>query len=158
VVGAIGEDEIAEEERRDATSSGAEAAAGARAAMPTPEAKAEAWRLLTESDAVTVGVHRKIARHFWQPEQLDITAPYVDRYLEILPSFWRERPADMAWGFTEALFPSLLVDESTLARVDGVLDTDLAGSPRRLLLEQRSDLQRALRTRAVDAAPEPAPA
>jgi len=45
--GVFGEEEIATELERDNTNTGAERAAGARAGLPTVEAKAEAWRLAT---------------------------------------------------------------------------------------------------------------
>ena len=44
-------DAIAAEERRDSTITGWEQAAGARAALPSAEAKAEAWRLAVAEDA-----------------------------------------------------------------------------------------------------------
>ena len=49
--GSAGSDEagIAAEEQRDSSITGAEQAAGARAARPTAEAKADAWRLAVES-------------------------------------------------------------------------------------------------------------
>ena len=49
-LGRIDEAGIAAEEERDTSITGAEQAAGARAARPTAAAKAEAWRLAVEED------------------------------------------------------------------------------------------------------------
>ncbi len=150
VIGAVEEAEIAAELERDATSSGAESAAGARTAMPTAPAKASAWEAVVSPDSRSVAILRAITESFWHAEQLELCAPYVAPYLEALPDVWRTRPAETAWGITVSMFPTLLVSEGTIDRVDRVLEADLEDALRRLLVEGRSDVQRALRTRAAD--------
>ncbi|HEX7171492.1 MAG TPA: aminopeptidase N [Candidatus Limnocylindria bacterium] len=150
VLGLADEAMIAAEQELDPTSNGSESAAGARAAMPTSAAKAAAWKAVVSPDSRSVAVLRAITEDFWHPEQLDVCAPFVDPYLEALPEIWRTRPSETAWGITVTLFPSLLVSAATIDRVDRALTADLDGALRRLLVEGRADLERAMRTRAAD--------
>ena len=73
--GVAGEAEIEAELARDATARGAEKAAGARAARPSPEAKAEAWRLATADDSVANETHFQICTQFWQYDQDEALQP-----------------------------------------------------------------------------------
>jgi aminopeptidase N len=150
IIGAADDELIAEELRGDATSTGEESAAAARTAMASPEAKARAWEAIATPDAVSAGILRATVESFWHAEQLDVCAPYVDRYLEALPEIWRARGSDTAWGITFSMFPSLLVTADTVERVSRALDADLEDALRRLLVEGRAELERALRARAVD--------
>ena len=79
-LGPVGEAEIAAEQERDPSVTGAEQAAGSRAAQPTAAAKAEAWRLAVETDEITNTVHQAICLSFWQRGQDEVLLPYVDRY------------------------------------------------------------------------------
>jgi aminopeptidase N len=149
-IGAIPEEEIAAEHARDNTSTGAESAATARAALPSAAAKAAAWEAAVGSDELSNNMIRATMRGFWQVEQLDLLAPWVERYFAALPAVWRTRTPVMAEEITAGLFPSLLVSPSTLARTDEALTDGVDGGLRRLLVEGRADLERALRARAVD--------
>jgi len=151
-VGDLGEREIAAEHERDRTSTGAESAATARASLPAAETKEAAWRSVVESDALSNHMIRATMRGFWQAEQLDLCAPFVERYFAVLPELWRTRTPVMAEEITAGLFPALLVSPSTLSRTDEALAGELDPGLRRLLLEGRADLDRALRARAVDSA------
>jgi aminopeptidase N len=150
VIGAVDEAAVVAEQERDPTSAGAESAAGVRAAMPTDAAKAEAWDAAVGSDSRSVAMLRAITSNFWQPEQLGLCEPYVDRYLDALPEIWRTRPTEVASGITRTLFPGLLVSQDTVDRVDRALSAELDGALRRLLVEGRDELARAMRTRAAD--------
>ena len=66
---------------RDNTVTGAEQAAAAKAARPTAEAKADAWRLAAEADDVPNGTQRAITLAFWQRGQDAVLAPYIEKYL-----------------------------------------------------------------------------
>ena len=150
VLGAIDEAGIAAEQERDATSGGAEWAEAARAALPTPEAKARAWEAIVTPDAHSTAVLQRISEDFWHAEQLDTCAAYVEPYLRALPEVWATRASETAQGITETMFPRLLVAPSTIEQVDAVLATELDPALRRLLVEGRSDLMRAIRTRGAD--------
>ena len=150
VLGAIDEDAIAAELERDATSNGTEWAAGARASLPSADAKARAWEAIMDADGLSYPLLRATVRDFWHREQLDLCAPYVEPYLASVPDIWRSRSAEVAWEFTASIFPALLVSTETVELVDRTLATDLDDAPRRLLVEGRADLERALRARETD--------
>lgn len=78
--GVFGEAEIAAELERDNTNAGAEHAAGARAGLPTAQAKTAAWRLATAEPDVPNETHRSIASGFIHYGQDEVLAPYVDAY------------------------------------------------------------------------------
>jgi aminopeptidase N len=98
---------------------------------------------------------RATTENFWHAEQLELCAPYVEPYLAALPEIWRTRGSETAWGITVSMFPTLLVSEETVELVNRTLETDLDDALRRLLIEGRADLERALRAREADRAGEP---
>jgi aminopeptidase N len=71
---------IEPESARDASVFGHHAALTARAAVPTAEAKAEAWARLMSGD---LGNHEfdAVAAGFWGWEQADLVRPYLTRYV-----------------------------------------------------------------------------
>jgi aminopeptidase N len=150
VIGAADEQLVATEAAHDPTSNGAQHAAAARTSFPTTEAKAAAWASITAAEMPPIGILRPTTENFWHVEQLDLCAPYVDRILAALPEIWRTRPSEAAWGITEAMFPSLLVSADTVRRVEAALAGEMDDALRRLLVEGRADLARALRARAAD--------
>ena len=158
VIGAGDENLIAAELERDPTSNGEESATRARTARPSAEAKATAWDAIIGAETISVAILRATTESFWHAEQLELCAPYVGQYLEALPEIWRTRPTEAAWGITSSMFPALLVSQDTIDRVSRVLEADLDGALRRLLLEGRAELERALRARAADTVDQPSEA
>jgi aminopeptidase N len=71
---------IEPEEARDRSVSGHHAALGARAAVPTAEAKAEMWERLMGGE---LGNHEfdAVGEGFWGWEQADLVRPYLTRYV-----------------------------------------------------------------------------
>jgi aminopeptidase N len=71
---------IGTEEERDRSVAGRHAALRARAAIPTPEAKEQAWAQLMSG---TLSSHElaAVAAGFWGREQADLVTPYLERYL-----------------------------------------------------------------------------
>ena len=150
VIGEADEALVAAEEVRDPTSNGAQHATAARTSFPTAEAKSAAWAAITAADFPPIGILRPTTENFWHAEQLDLCAPYVDRLLDALPEMWRTLPSEAAWGVTQAMFPALLVSQDTIDRVTATLDGELEDALRRLLVEGRAELERAMRTREAD--------
>jgi len=146
-------DDVAAELRRDPTAAGEKRAASARSAMPTAEAKAAAWAAVVERDELSNHMQVATMRTFWraEPAQLQVTRPYVTRYFDAVGEVWRTRSMDSAQTLTELLFPSTVISADTLAQVDRYL-AEQAPQPalRRMLVEGRDTLARALRTRAYD--------
>ncbi len=154
VLGLADEASVAAELDRDPTAAGERHAAAARASMPTPEAKAEAWRLAVEDAALPNAVQAAVIGAFWQVEQLDLLAPYVERYFSCVDAVWRDRPGEMAQNVVVGLYPGLVVGRDVVARTDAHLAgrDDVPAALSRLLLEGRDSVVRALRARERDAA------
>ena len=151
VTGRIGPSGIDAEAQRDTTIAGAQSAATARAGVPTAATKAAAWEELVAADGPTLGIRRAIAAGFWQPEYVDLTRPYLDRYVVDIGALFRGPSPELARSIADRAFPETLIEAATVARVDRVLDDHgLDPSFRRILIENRADLIRALRARELD--------
>ena len=153
VVGRASEAEIEAELLRDPTAAGQRNAASARAARPTPEAKAEAWRLAVEDESLPNAVQAAVISGFWQAEQIELLRGYVEPYFAAVGQVWATRTAEMAQQVVVGLYPTLLVSPSVVKRTDAYLAAgNVAPAPARMLLEARDGVVRALRARARDAA------
>jgi aminopeptidase N len=151
-LGLAGDAEIEAELARDATARGAEMAAGALAARPTAEAKAEAWRQATDDDTVPNATHFQVCVNFWQLDQDDVLRPYVQRYLDVAKAIsdgadgWGDRSSAIKQQVLGRLFPRPLVDRPTLQLLNLWLQgTQLSDYARRQVNEHRDDAARALR-------------
>ncbi len=151
-LGAVGDAEIDAELTRDPTARGAEQAAGARAAQPTADAKAEAWRLATQDDTVPNETHFQVCQRFWQFDQDEVLRPYLQRYLDVAQAIsagtdgWGERSSAIRQHVLGRMFPSPLADRSTVHLLDLWLQgTPLSDSVLRQVVEHRDDAERALR-------------
>ena len=156
-LGLLDEAAIAAEEGRDPSITGAEQAAGARAAQPSAAAKAEAWRLAVETDTPNT-THTAICLGFWQRGQDHVLLPYIERYLVVaedisaLRGAWADRAAVLSKNVLRLLFPWPVDKQALLDRLDPWLAaTDLSDSVRRIIEERRDDILRALRCQSVDA-------
>ncbi|CAN5878338.1 aminopeptidase N [soil metagenome] len=156
VLAAAGEatdDDVTEELRRDPTDMGRRKAASVRTAMPTAQAKAQAWAALTQRPAPPLATMRALVAGFWQRGQLELLRPYVERYLEVLPGAWSQRDAEEALLLTEGLYPGIFVEQATVGVADRALASPALPPPgRRLVTEARDATQRALRAQRTDAA------
>ena len=153
-LGAAGDAEIAAELERDATAAGQRHAATARALRPTPEAKAEAWRLAVEDDSLPNQVSLAVIRGFGHPAQRHLLEPYRARYFGQVADVWERRSNEVAQNVVLGLYPSLLADEATLRETDDYLaGADLPAALRRLIVENRDTLARAVRNQRYNAVP-----
>jgi aminopeptidase N len=149
-VGAIGDAEIDAELARDATDQGRNHALGARAAIPDAAHKAEAWRLLTETELGPEGV-MSLANGFGIGEHGELTAGYVDAYFEVLPKLWAERPEQMRKLLVAQLFPQTAASPELIRRVDAFLDEQPRDNAlHRVLIEARDGVERTLKSRALE--------
>jgi aminopeptidase N len=152
-MGAAGEAEIADELERDPTDQGQREATTARALTPTPEAKAEAWRMATEDDELPNQTSLAVINGFVHPAQHDLLVPYVRRYFDIVADVWARRSSEVAQNVVIGLYPSWAVSEETVRATDEYLAShELAPALRRLINEGRDGVIRALRARACDRA------
>ncbi|MBG6140300.1 aminopeptidase N [Longispora fulva] len=158
--GRVGRAEIEAELVSDGTTAGLQYAAGALAALPDPETKAEAWAsVIDRSDLpngtqeAVVGTRGSSGGGFMQAGQRDLLSGYVDRYFEALPAVWADRAAEISRTLVNGLYPRLWIEQSTIDKTDAFLtEHDPAPALRRILIEGRDDVVRALRARARDAA------
>ncbi|MET7396726.1 aminopeptidase N [Dactylosporangium sp. NPDC005572] len=102
-LGAVGEDEIAAEEARDPSAAGAERAAACRAALPTAEAKARAWKIVVADERPRIAL--ATAANFWQPGQEAVTDAYVERYFADAAAMFGRRYAFAGQQVVRAAFP-----------------------------------------------------
>jgi aminopeptidase N len=153
-LGALGESEIASEEQRDQTSSGAEFAATARALLPTAESKATAWRKLTGADEnLPNWQQRALLDGFYHPSQLELTRPYIPRYFEAIGPFCATHDLQTAHAFVSGAYPGIHVEQSVVEASDRwIADESQPQSARRLVQEGRDGVLRALAARARDVA------
>jgi aminopeptidase N len=148
--GAAGQARIDAELERDQTASGYRNHAGCLAARPLPQAKAEAWRrTVAEPGDQPKDLIHALLTGFARAGQQDLLTGYVAPYFEALDRIWAERTIENASAIVSLAFPGLLVDERTLAAADAWLAGRHAPALRRLVLEERDDLARALRARSA---------
>ena len=150
--GVFGEEEIAAELERDNTNTGAERAAGARAGLPTVEAKAEAWRLATADPDIPNETHRSIAMGFISYGQEDVLAPYVDAYAKLAEAIskredgWDTRGYAAIGAALRWLFPETLATADVVERFRRYLaEGEPTDQVRRLLSERLDEAERNLR-------------
>ncbi|MCK8431606.1 aminopeptidase N [Streptomyces sp. D2-8] len=152
-VGRFDEAEIAGEYERDRTAAGERHAATARAARPTPEAKAEAWASVVDSDKLPNAVQEAVIGGFVQTDQREVLAPYADRYFEVVRDIWESRSHEMAQQIAVGLYPTVQVSQATLDKTDAWLTAaEPNAALRRLVSESRAGVERALRAQRADAA------
>jgi aminopeptidase N len=150
--GAAGLSEIDAELERDSTTSGQVEATRARALIPLADAKAEAWRRLTEDRKLPNSHRRALALGFQHPNQVELTKPYVSRYFEQVAGIWASWDGDMAQVFTVLMYPAYQVNPETLAATDAWLAGPGHPAPlRRLVAEGKDGVLRSLAARASDA-------
>ena len=143
---------VAAEVERDPTDIGQRRAAAARASMPTAAAKAEAWSQATSPD-LPLATMRAVAGGFWQWGQDALVGPYVEPYFAAVGDWWEHRSREEAMGLISGFFPRTLVRPDIIAATDRALgDPGLAGPVRRILLEGKDGMERAVRARAADVA------
>ncbi|MEU1662661.1 aminopeptidase N [Streptomyces sparsogenes] len=150
--GRADEEAIAAELERDRTSAGERHAATARAARPTPEAKAEAWASVVEDDKLPNAVQEAVIRGFVQTDQRELLAPYTEKYFAAVKGAWDTRSHEMAQQIAIGLYPNVQVSQETLDATDAWLaSADPSAALRRLVTESRAGVERALKAQAADA-------
>jgi aminopeptidase N len=148
--GAAGVGEIESELDRDRTDAGERHAESCLAAIPAPEAKAAAWAKIT-GGTLPNATFRAVLRGFRDPDQDELLAPYADNFYYALGEMWQDGASDMAQFFTEVGYPDA-VSQATIDATDAyIAAADPVPALRRLLLERRDDVARALRCQQRDA-------
>jgi aminopeptidase N len=148
--GACGNDEIDAELVRDATDAGERHAAACRAAIPTAEAKREAWDTMTGGEQ-TLATFRATLSGFADPDQPELMEPYREKFFAVVGDIWRDWSSAMAQDFVSGVYTVCAISPETVEATDAYIE---AAQPpaalRRLLTEGRDDVLRALRCQARD--------
>jgi aminopeptidase N len=119
--------------------------AGARASLPTAEAKSWAWRRFTGEVSVPNYELKATGGGFWRWGQEAVTDPYVVRYFDDLPETVRVRSGWVLADAAEHFFPGTSVTPETLDRAEAlVADPELDLSIRRRLVDEAAQLARML--------------
>ncbi|WP_273651618.1 aminopeptidase N [Cellulomonas fimi] len=153
--GRAGETDIAVQLSADATATGQRAAAAARAAVPTAEAKAAAWAAVVDGDDLPNAIQAATIAGFGRVHDRGLLLPYVEPYFAALATVWADKTNEMAQNIVLGLYPTDLADDD---RVDvlGATDAWLAAQPdaapalRRLVAENRDGVRRALAAQETD--------
>ncbi|GGV80215.1 MULTISPECIES: aminopeptidase N [Streptomyces] len=151
--GVADEARLAEELARDDTASGKRHQVRCLAARPSAEVKARAWHDVVESDALSNALVEATIAGFARPSQRELLAPYAEKYFAVIERVWAERSIQIAMDVVQGLFPALQASPATLEATDAWLSAHESAPPalRRLVLEARDDLARALRGQECDA-------
>ncbi|MFI8822488.1 aminopeptidase N [Streptomyces sp. NPDC053431] len=150
--GRADEARIAEELTRDDTATGKRHQVRCLAARPSAAVKAQAWAQVVESDALSNALVEATIAGFVRPSQRELIAPYAEKYFAAIERIWAERSIQIGMDVVRGLFPGLQDRPETLAATDAWLADHASAAPalRRLVLEARDDLARALRAQECD--------
>ncbi|WP_037675912.1 aminopeptidase N [Streptomyces griseus] len=153
VHGAADEKDLAAELARDDTASGKRHQVRCLASRPSEAVKAQAWAQVVESEALSNALVEATIGGWVQPSQRELLAPYAQRYFAAIERVWEQRSIQIGMDVVRGLFPSLADSQETLRATDAWLTAHETAAPalRRLVLEARDDLARALRGQARDA-------
>ncbi len=150
--GEVDAQRIEQEVRRDATATGAERAAGALAARPTPQAKLEAWASAFDGDTLANQTLVAVATGFTQVHDRELLAPFVERFHDGVLAMWQSRTFAVASGLATRMYPLALADrELSDATTIWLRDnTDAPDGLRRIMAGHRDKVDRALRAQGND--------
>lgn len=143
---------IEAEQQRDDTQSGRKSALSAAAAQPTAEAKAQAWRRTVEQDELPNESLSAVVQGFSRVVDPALTAPYRDRYFSMLQKVWDTRSNEIANRLAQGYFPASHGGADVVDSADRWLEEheDAPFGLRRVVVEGRDTVARALRVRAAD--------
>ncbi len=145
--GLVAEEGIEAALAADNTMSGRLGALTARAAIPTPEAKAAAWSELTTNRERSNYELVAIAAGFWGPQDRALVTPFVERYFTDVPPMTQWLGEDALARVATTAYPSRFVTEETLALSRACLERDLQQGVRRAVVDMQSELEEALASR-----------
>ncbi|WP_104043938.1 aminopeptidase N [Arthrobacter sp. ZGTC412] len=150
--------ELDAELARDTTASGRAGHATALAARPDPEVKAAAWKAAVHGNDLSNQLLTATISGFISAPQ-ELLEPYVEPYFDCLRAVWDGRSIEIASRIVRGLYPLArdLAEGAEPADHPVILRTDewLAGNAeapralRRIVIEQRSHLLRALTAQAA---------
>lgn len=161
--GQAGEAELDAELARDTTASGRAGHATALAARPETAVKAAAWDAAVRGTELSNQLLSATIAGF-NTGPAELLDPFVEPYFECLETIWGERSIEIASRIVRGLYPGSRdlapgdgsADEHpVIVRTDAWLEShqDAPRALRRIIIEQRSHLHRALTAQSASLAP-----
>jgi aminopeptidase N len=138
------------EVQRDPTAAGKRQGAAASAARPQSPVKERAWTEVIEDDALPNIVARAIIGGLVAPGQAELLTPFTSRYFAAIEGVWARRSSEVAQTVVIGLYPSWDITSEGVAAADRFLAADLPPALRRLVIEGKAGVERALRARRFD--------
>lgn len=154
VLGWADEGDIAAQSALDRTDSGEMQARTARAAQPLPIVKMRAFEAATTDTSLSNNSLSATIAGFAAPVATPILEPFVQRYFELLESFWTTRSNEMAKRLVLGLYPAWSFRAAHVAQLTDDWLTGHVGAPsalRRLVMELGDDMHRAVRVQGAQA-------
>ncbi|NBW73562.1 MAG: aminopeptidase N, partial [Microbacteriaceae bacterium] len=137
----------------DNTANGQKAAALAKGAIPTKEAKALVWHTAVETDEWSNTILQYSTLGFQRGATADLLEPYVEKYFEDVLKMWKNKTFKMAEYAVVNLYPITLASSTLAEKTRAFLDhPEVVEIPalRRLLVENLDPIDRALKVQAKD--------
>jgi len=139
------------EAQRDPTAAGQRHAAQASASRPQAAVKDTAWEQVIEDDTLPNITARSIIGGFVRPGQEEVLQSFGAKYFDAISGVWERRSSEVAQTVVIGLYPAWDVSRAALEAADRFLaDPDVPPPLRRLVVEGRAGVERAVRARAFD--------
>jgi aminopeptidase N len=138
------------EAETDPTAAGRRNAAAAAAARPQTAVKDAAWQQVVEDDTLANITARAIIGGFVRPGQQKLLAPFTQRYFDAISGVWERRSSEVAQTVVVGLYPASDISQEAIDAADRFLAGEVPPALRRLVIEGRAGVERALRARRFD--------
>lgn len=153
LVGAAGELEIAAALEKDDTANGQQAAARARATIPTVEAKEKALVAALTDASISNVVLRNMALGYTHVNDPSVLEGLVPLYFDSITRVWDERSFQLAQYIVHGFYPSPLVTSDLVDTSNAWLAANTeVPALRRMVVEEVAAVERALEAQARDRA------
>jgi aminopeptidase N len=151
LVGQAGEAEIAAALKNDDTSNGQQAAARARATIPTAEAKLAALDAAVNDDTISNVVLRNMGLGFQHVNDPIALAATIAPYLDALSKVWDRRSYQIASYIITFFYPGALASQALVDATQTWLDANPdIPALRRLVIENLAGVERAVSVQKRD--------
>ncbi|MFM1864692.1 MAG: aminopeptidase [Actinomycetota bacterium] len=152
VTGMADDSKIETELANDPTAMGKEQAAGAKAALPTKQAKENTWNELINNQKLTNSEIHSMLAGFHHVDHLTVLKDFVDLYFNSVSDLWNARTHEIGQSLVTGLFPVTVVEQTVIDKADQFLknNSDLPTGAKRIIVEQRDSLARALKAQLKD--------
>lgn len=136
----------------DNTANGAQFAAQARAAIPTPEGKQAAWDSVFASDTAPNTIVRYTGAGFLRAADTSLFEPFVGAYFDALQRVWGSRSYAIAEKLIDGFYPSPLANRALADATRAWLDANPEPAAlRRLVVENLAGVERTVAAQERDA-------